>query len=85
MVKVLNPESKSFLSCLAVDHVEISICINNCIFRFEISVYNGTFMEIFYGDHETSEVELCWYAVYSYLWEEIEEISPFNVAEQKID
>ena len=69
-----------------VDHVEISIGINNCVFGFEISVNYWIFMEILYGEHEASEVELggcC--AAYAYLWEEIEEISAFDIAEQKID
>lgn len=42
-------------------------------------------MEIFDGQHETSEVELCGCcAAYTYLWKEIEEISTFDIAEQEI-
>ena len=67
--------------CSKVNHVKIAIGINNCILGFEISINNWIFMKIFNGEHEASEVELgCCCAAYAYLWQEIEEISTFDIA-----
>lgn len=66
--------------------MQITVRIDHRILRFEVSVDYWAFVEVLYGQYQTTNVELsCSAGANSYIRQKIEEVSSLDIVHQQID